>query len=141
MGLDTTHGCWRGAYSAFSRWREQIAQVAGYKMMDPTPEEQAQGFFKPYPMIEWSGVTGANLQGEWSRTPPDPLIVLIAHSDCDGVIHPEQAGPLADRLTELLPLLPEGSGGGHIGDWREKTQAFIDGLRDAVDAREDVEFY
>lgn len=141
MGLDTSHNCWHGAYSAFSRWREQIAQVAGYKMMDPTPEEQAQGFHRPYPMIEWSGISDANLQGEWTRTPADPLVVLIAHSDCDGVIHPAQAGPLADRLAELLPLLPDGDGGGHIGDWRTKTQAFIDGLRSAAQAGEDVDFH
>ena len=30
MGLDTTHDCWHGAYLAFSRWRDQLAEVAGY---------------------------------------------------------------------------------------------------------------
>lgn len=140
MGLDTSHGCWHGAYSAFTRWRNTIAEAAGYQLMDPLPEEKAQGYFTKYPMIEWSGVVEENLQGEWHRTPPDPLIVLIAHSDCDGVIHPAQAGPLADRLEELLPKLPEGDGGGHIGDWRAKTQQFVDGLRAAVAAGEDVDF-
>lgn len=23
MGLDTSHDCWHGAYSAFTRWRQQ----------------------------------------------------------------------------------------------------------------------
>lgn len=45
------------------------------------------------------------------------------------------------RLKELLPLLLEGDGGGHIGDWREKTQTFIDGLMRAHEAGEDVEFH
>lgn len=141
MGLDTTHDCWHGAYSAFSRWRDKLAEVAGYQMMDPTPEEQAEGHFRQYPMIEWSGIVDANFMGEWTRTPPDPLIVLIAHSDCGGVIHPEQAAPLATRIEELLPLLPEGEAPGHIRHWRDKTQQFIDGLREAVRAGEDVEFH
>ena len=139
MGLDTSHGCWHGAYSAFGRWRETIAQVAGYKMMDPTPEEQNQGHYRPYVAIEWSGVTADNLAGEWSRTPPDPLVVLIAHYDCEGVIHPKQGIALAHRLSELLPLLPE-DGGGHIGNYRDKTQLFINGLMDAYRAGEDVVF-
>lgn len=140
MGLDTSHGCWHGAYSAFSRWRNKLAEVAGYELMDPTPEERAEGHFGKYPMIEWSGIEERNFQGEWTRTPPDPLIVLIAHSDCDGVIKPAQAGPLADRLAELLPLLPDEPGGGHIRHWRDTTQQFIDGLRAAVAAGEEVEF-
>lgn len=142
MGLDTSHDCWHGAYSAFTRWRNKLATTAGYQLMNPTPEEVAAGAIPSleYPMIEWSGIVEKNYMGEWDRTPPDPLIVLIAHSDCDGVIHPAQAKPLADRLAELVPLLPEGDAPGHIRNWRDKTQQFIDGLRAAVDADEDVEF-
>lgn len=88
MGLDTTHGCWHGAYSAFMRWREKLAEVAGLP-----PLMLMEGFY------------------------------------------------LADRLAELLPKLPEGDGGGHIGHWREKTQTFIDGLRLAASRGEDVEFH
>jgi hypothetical protein len=91
-------------------------------------------------LIDWGHITMANVMGEWDKTPTDPLLVLITHSDCEGVIHPAQAGPLADRLTELLPLLPDEADLGHIGAWRPKTQAFIDGLRAAVEAGEDVEF-
>lgn len=141
MGLWTSHACWQGAYSAFTRWRNTIAEVAGYQLMDCTPEERAQGHFGQYPMIEWSGIGPENFQGEWHRTPPDPLIVLIAHSDCDGVIHPEQAGALAKRLEELMPKLREmGDAPGHIGNWADKTQRFIDGLREAAALDEDVVF-
>lgn len=142
MGLDTTHDCWHGAYGAFTRWRNTLAELAGYDLMDPLPEEQAKGHYAKYPMIEWTGVEEKNFFGEWARTPPDPLIVLIAHSDCEGVIHPEQAEPLADRLEGLMPKLIEmGDGSGHIGNWAEKTQRFIDGLRWAVKNGEDVEFH
>src|SRR6185369_10798090 len=103
MGLDTTHDCWHGSYSAFTRWRNTIAEVAGYSLMDPTPEEQARYCFSKHPMIEWDGIENKNYRGDWSQMPGDPLIVLIAHSDCDGVIHPEHGRPLADRLEGLLP--------------------------------------
>jgi hypothetical protein len=36
MGLDTTHDCWHGAYSAFMRWRRKLAEVAGYPPLDHT---------------------------------------------------------------------------------------------------------
>lgn len=120
MGLDTSHGCWHGAYSAFGRWRGKLAEVAGLDLLS------MEGF-------------GGEM--EWEALPPDPLHVLLNHSDCDGEIRWQDCGPLADRLSELLPLLPDGDAGGHIGFWREKTQQFIDGLREAFEAKEDVEFH
>lgn len=41
MGLDTTHNAWHGAYSAFMRWRTEIARVAGYP-----PLSLMEGFFE-----------------------------------------------------------------------------------------------
>jgi hypothetical protein len=137
MGLDTSHDCWHGAYSAFSRWRNKIAETAGYAVWNVQYEG---GYSSPTAQIDWGHITQANLEGHWDETPADPLLVLLAHSDCDGWIHPAQAKPLADRLEELLPELPEGEGGGHIRGWRETTQRFIDGLRAAAEAGEDVEF-
>jgi hypothetical protein len=133
MGLDTTHECWHGAYSAFTRWRNELAKVAGYAIADINGHTTA--------LIDWGHVTPAQLMGEWESTPADPLIVLIAHSDCEGKIHPAQAAPLADRLEELNALLPNEDAHGHIGNWREKTRTFIDGLRSAVAANEPVEFH
>lgn len=137
MGLDTTHDAWHGAYSAFTRWRNQIAEVAGY---DVERVKYKDGWESSTIMIDWGHLPDGTLMGDWEKTPEDPLLILIAHSDCEGVIHPAQAGPLADRLEELIPLLDEDWGGGHIGNGREKTQAFVDGLRAAVEADEDLEF-
>ena len=133
MGLDTTYDCWHGAYSAFTRWRNKLAEVAGYKFYK-------EGFIDQ-PLIDWGHITQENLYGRWKETPNDPLMVLIAHSDCEGEIFPEQAEPLANRLEELLPLLPDDEAGGHIGNWRTKTQQFIDGLRAAAKEDEPVEFH
>ena len=133
MGLDTTHDCWHGAYSAFSRWRNKLAEVAGYSF------HIEDAVFKTV-SVDWGHLQG-NLQGDWDETPSDPLLILIAHSDCDGKIKPKQSKALAARLRELLPLLPDGDGGGHIGDWKEKTQQFIDGLDLAVQRKEYVRFH
>ena len=124
MGLDTTHDCWHGAYSAFSRWRVEIARVAGMP-----PLEMMEGFIH-------DGQQGI----KWEILKPDVLHVLLNHSDCDGHISWRNTKKLADRLAELLPLL-EGDGGGHIGSYREKTQIFIDGLLAAHEAHERVEFH
>jgi len=138
MGLDTTHDCWHGAYSAFSRWRNHLAEAAGYTLVT----ERTDFFTHEQPNIDWAAIVDSNYAGEWDATPADPLVVLIAHSDCDGVIHPAQAEPLADRLEELLPKLDEAESAGHIArlGMRGTTERFITGLREAVKADEDVDF-
>jgi len=119
MGLDTSHDCWHGAYSAFHRWRVKLAEVAGYGNID-----------------DYLGYGGDK---DW---PEDPLTVLLNHSDCDGEILSVDCTPLADRLEELLPALKlAGEGGGHIGSYEKKTTQFIMGLRDAAAAGEDVRFH
>lgn len=122
MGLDTTHGCWSGAYSAFSRWRDAIAVAAG---ISP----------------DWNSYSYENYQGEWNSPPSDPLLYLLVHSDCDGVIHPEHGTQVAGRLEQLLPQLDSHEGHGHIQPHlRGVTEQFIAGLREAAEAGEDVEF-
>jgi hypothetical protein len=143
MGLDTTHGCWSGAYSAFSRWRDKLADVAGYESVMAQYEHQTSETI----LIDWGLVTPARIMGDWDAIPcridgtPDPLLLLLAHSDCEGFIRSRFCEPLADRLAELLPLLPSQPDHGHIGDWQAKTQKFINGLREAAAAGEDVEFH
>lgn len=76
-----------------------------------------------------------NYQGEWDSPPgDDPLLYLLAHSDCDGVIHPAQGIHIAARLEQLLPRLGD--------DWEgSKTRQFIAGLHEAAKAGEDVDFH
>ena len=147
MGLDTSHDCWHGAYSAFMRWRQKLCAVAGLpplqlmdgffkrgnyedpftKLVDSNPEGTAETFYQCLPI-------------KWDALKPSPLHKLLNHSDCDGEIASEDCGPIADCLEALLPLL-EGDGGGHIGGYRLKTQQFIDGLRRAAEAGEPVIFH
>lgn len=131
MGLDTTHEAWHGPYSRFNRWRNELARVAGYTIVPA-------GGGLDHPDIAWDEITLANIQGDWTKgvEPADALVYLIAHSDCDGEIRPEQAAKLAPRLEELLLLLPEGD-----EDWRPHTRRFIDGLLSAVAEGVAVEFW
>jgi hypothetical protein len=159
MGLDTSHGCWQGSYGAFSRWRCEIAKAAGlpplgfmegfYPWTNITPDEASAavkqlGFD---PEHRWAVdliaafYDGGNMPIKWECLKPSPLHTLLHHSDCDGEIPAELCNGIADALEELLPRLPDGDGGGHIGIWREKTQAFIAGLRIASSRGENVEFY
>jgi hypothetical protein len=138
MGLDTSHGAWHGAYSAFSRWRNAVEAAAGYPLM-----KDENGLVYPS-NINWGAITEANLEGQWDSTPEDPLVVLIAHSDYKGAIYPEQAVPLADRLEGLLPhIVEDDEAWGHIareGGMVAVTRRFIDGLRAAAAANEPVHF-
>lgn len=134
MGLDTTHGCWDGSYTGFSLWRDALADAAGYcRIIGGKWADNESPVFGSVILIDWGHLPDKALMGEWPETPADPLMVLIAHSDCDGVIHPAQAGPLAERLAELAPLVDE--------QYQPATQRFLAGLRDAVTANEDVEFH
>jgi hypothetical protein len=137
MGLDTSHECWHGSYGSFSRWRTELARVAGYKINPPQ-------IGQPGYDLPWDEFEDKNYQGEWNGSVPgdDPLLFLLVHSDCDGVIHPEQGIHIARRLEQLLPLLDDTTENGHISpSMRGKTQQFIDGLRTAADAGEDVVFH
>lgn len=137
MGLDTTHDCWHGPYSAFSRWRNGLAEVAGYEIFPIVYDDLIK---RDTIMIDWGHIPEGALMGDWKRTPDDPLLVLIAHSDCEGVIHPEQAAPLAERLEGLMDQLSKEIDFSHGASYQDKTRKFIDGLRLAVSRGEDVEF-
>ncbi len=147
MGLDTSHGAWHGAYSAFNRWRQEIARLAG------VPLELMEGFYSDdmnqMKLAEFAGenakpvieILKRNCPIAWDALNPDPLHILLNHSDCEGEIAPDDCAKIADRLEALLPLMPTGDGGGHIGNWRDKTAAFIAGCRAAHAAGEPLDFH
>lgn len=80
--------------------------------------------------IDFDLFTDDTLNGKWEKTPEDPLVVLFVHSDCEGTIDPDLAGPIADRLQSLD--IPH--------DQKETTDTFIKGLRQAASLGETVEF-
>lgn len=158
MGLDCSHNAWHGAYFAFMRWRQKIAHVAGLP-----PLELMEGFFTPNyrGMRTFEGIPTFYLGGardddlvvsgirqleerlpiKWECLKPSPLHELLFHSDCDGEIPSDRCAAIADALEALIPLLPNEDGGGHIGNWRDKTKQFVSGLRSAAEANEPLDFH
>lgn len=158
MGLDISHDTWHGAYSAFMRWREKIAEVAGLP-----PLELMEGFYfdkgsvhystnmfslidHKYPKGDELDVSAINrmrkkLPIKWESLKPSPLHELLFYSDCDGYINWSKLKSLADELEKLIPLLPDEDNGGHIGNWRDKTKAFVDGCRLAYSKKQRLEFH
>ena len=125
MGLDTTHNCWHGPYSAFNWWRDEVARIADVQFTDEVFDAMPDGA----------------LYGRWPETPDEPLWVLLAHSDCEGAIYPAQALPLAARLQELVPALEQAEAEASHRGLVARTLRFINGLRKAAAAGEAVEFH
>lgn len=130
MGLDTTHDCYSGGYGGFNLLRAAIARAAGEQIEDSFSVLYNYDDFRPI-----------NFHGEWDKTPEDILTVLIVHSDCEGKIMSEHCGPLADRIEKLLPDIPEVDHAHGGRRFRKMAQRFVDGLREAAEANEDVEFF
>ena len=163
MGLDTTHNCWHGPYSAFMRWRRAIAEAAGFPPLDIMEgffdrdriRSEADLPFDPHSWTRSSMILGMWRRGHlplaWEalRSPPggpDPrLISLLRHSDCDGEILAAECAPIADALEALLPRLDAtvphpGIERAVYDGVRAATVRFIAGLRDAAAKRENVVF-
>src|SRR5579864_513308 len=149
MGLDTTHGAWHGAYSAFMRWRIEIAKHIGI------PLELMEGFYvkgvnDPLQLLNYKYPKGDELEMSairrieinfpllWDAFKANPIHELLYHSDCDGLIKWKKCKAIATELTKMLAELPDEDFGGHIGNFRCKTQTFIDGLMLAYNSKEDL---
>ena len=134
MGLDTSHGCWNGPYSAFMRWREFI----NYCEMNMRAEKGDAAAKQ----IAHMGHTYDAIQRAWAEGMYDdqsvPINVLMAHSDCEGEIAAELCGPIADALTAYLErFMPARA---LYDEKRPATERFITGLREAAAAGEPVRF-
>ena len=151
MGLDISHDAWHGAYSAFMTWRRKIAELSGLPPLD-----LMEGFYDPLPpnsrslpslypgmVSEYSHTLKSldeRLPIKWDCLKPSPLHELLYHSDSDGTIGYAKANLIANELEKLLPLFPNEDAGGHIGNWKDKTQKFIDGCRLAYSRKEKLKF-
>lgn len=140
MSLDTSHDCWHGGYGSFSAWRTHIAQAAGYPVKEDWPHGGGPSYELPWDLFPEERYYGEG----WATQPvEDPLLYLLVHSDCDGVIHPEEGRHIAARLEQLLPAIEAQE---PRYEWlREEacrlTLRFIAGLRKAAEAGEDVDFH
>ncbi|QNN98918.1 hypothetical protein PBI_MOVA_86 [Mycobacterium phage Mova] len=151
MGLDTTHDCWHGAYSGFTRFREVVGRAAGLPYIIPSdPDHWSHG--SPVLDFDWDLYTLDNYQGRWRKKDPvwrrpddiygipkqDDVLYLLIHSDCDGELRRGYLPRLKARLEELEPEYERLA---NDDDYlRGRLHTFIEGLGRAIDAGEHVRF-
>lgn len=148
MGLIVSHGAWDGGYSGFMTWRKKLAEVAGLP-----PLELMEGFYTPISNTGLPTLYCGDRENQkylqhlddvlpikWSCLKKDPLHILLQHSDCDGYIKSSQCLKIAKSLEKLIPLMPDGDGPGHVRNWKETTQNFVNGLKWAAENKQKLEF-
>ena len=123
MGIDFSHCGAHWAYSGFNRFRERIAGEIGINLRDmegfsgflPTPNQEEKEALK------WNKII-------------DPIKLLLNHSDCDGILTPEECAKVAPRLREI------------ISDWddedydKQNAIELAEGMEQASFLGEDLEF-
>lgn len=137
MGLDVSHDCFSGAYSAFNRFRQSVARACGGSFPphepgatdeDGTPFDQSQWYYQKSVVPEEyrAGMT-----------------LFLGHSDCDGTFTPAEAEAVAGFLEWFAPRMTEDATGhlGRFGFMSDVAWHFADGCRRAAAAGETVEFY
>lgn len=148
MGLIFSHGAWNGGYSGFMTWRKKVAQVAGLP-----PLELMEGFYNPITnnglptlycgdrdKLTYLQHLDDELPIKWSCLKKDPLHILLTHSDSQGYIKSSDCVKIAKSLEKLIVLMPEGEGPGHVRNWKETTQNFVNGLKLAAELKEKLVF-
>jgi len=123
MGLDFSHCNASWSYDGFDRFRQKLAKEVGIDL------DSMEGF--DIRAVLTGKISNSN---KWSSLKPDDVHDFLNHSDCDGILTPEQCGRIAPRLTEL------------IKDWDDddydKQQALelIEGMNAASQAGEPLKF-
>lgn len=132
MGLDTSHGCWHGPYSAFKAFRDQV-KIAAKEHYDYEPN------YDGHPPRAFMGWWDPQMDPE-GHSYEHILDVFFVHSDCEGWIFPQDAGLLADALDALVGYMPETDGLAWSTD-RQRLRDFVTGLREAAEEWMPVRFH
>ena len=156
MGLDVSHNCWVGAYSAFNTFRRRIAEIddrqddlAQWDNRNDecflVKDERAGNALMRLEVddgYEHAGTTATIFDIEDLKR--DPISFLLWHSDCGGLIPFGLCKPLAHELLSLADRVDEGElCGGHIqanGGLKAVLKRFAKGLFLAHKNKESVEF-
>jgi hypothetical protein len=120
VGIDISPGGAHGSYSGFHRFRQRVAKQAGIVL------DEMEGFGN-----RDEGTPGTK---KWQEG--DPIVHLLNHSDCDGILTPQQCRECAPRLREL------------IKDWdiqndydARSALSLIEGMETAANKNINMEFH
>lgn len=150
MGLDTSHDAFHGGYGGFNILRHAIAAATqaelGLPMNWPQSIGLPDGYFDEGIPDDVRDRLGMGTFTE-DEMPPEPVLVLLLHEDCDGIIPTFACGPLADQLERLVYRI-DAETAKFAPAWvipeprntTAMTREFIAGLRRAVAAGEDLVF-
>lgn len=145
MGLDFSHCDARWAYSGFMRFRLKLAseiEIALHCMesfawnhSEDKPYENVliSGYREEDKITDFRPTVGIQPVIKWS-TVNDDIVPLLNHSDCDGILTPEECQKVAPRLRVL------------IKDWddddRDKIHGLLlaEGMEKAAELNENLEF-
>lgn len=144
MGLNCSHGAFDGSCSYFGRWRRYLAEVAGllplnlmegyYHSLDNTDSFPLPTLYHNDKDNIWRVILlDKSLPIQWDCLNYTPLFILLKHSDCDGNIHVRNCLRLKCALENLLPHMDD-------KEWINVTEKFIDGLTNAYENNEPLEF-
>jgi len=120
MGLDTTHNCWQGSYGSFNQFRYNLAKQIKINLDD---------------YIEYgSGIkTLSDLD--------DDLIPLLNHSDCEGILTPDECKKIVKGLNDILNNFNPDLVNHDTDYFKKQIIRFRDGCKKAIEANENVEFH
>lgn len=144
MGLDTTHGAFHGAYSAFLRFRQVVAKAMGGSY----PPHEKSFVCSDGDVIIEPDQKRFYVPGTWEvfQIERPGLTAFLLSNDCEGEFSPETCKQMADEIEALLPEIEklDDGGGGHIerdGGFVAVTKRYIEGCRLAHSLNENLEYH
>jgi hypothetical protein len=161
MGLDTSHNAWHGGYGLFNQWREWIAEQIGIPLELMEGHYIIDGFPNLFSLLQYDYPLGneavmrrvrklqKQLPLKWTVFKPNPLHILLYHSDCDGYINWRDCGKIAKGLQNILNKVDEEIKISQTPDIAKatceynynKTKQFIEGCTLAFTNKEKLEFH
>lgn len=128
MGLHCSYKTFDGPYSKFDRFRDALAIAAGFELY----EKEGGHYFGRFGLDYDNTYEEENVLGIWPVEPKEPLLLLLCHSDCEGVIQFRHLCLLAARIAELIPKID--------AQWKVTAIEFARGLLRAYKFERDVKF-
>ena len=105
MKIRTFPEGYSGSYNRFEMLKTDIAHAMGFTTCRAAKELAYYEFDIDELLVGYDDIRPL-WSGHWPKPPEDPILALLMHEG-DGVITPEVAGPLAERIEEALERMYE----------------------------------